>query len=166
MTLILLAALARNGTIGRDNGLPWRLPDDLRRFRALTLGKTVIMGRKTYESLPGSLPGRHSVVVSRDKGFGGAPQEIEVARSLEEALARARSTEVFIIGGASLFQQTLGRADRLYLTQIDADIEGDASFPAYEPTDWQIVAEERHPADDRHLYSFRFVTLERRRGQP
>ncbi len=162
MTLILLAALARNGTIGRDNSLPWRLPDDLRRFRTLTLGKTVIMGRKTYESLPGSLPGRHSVVVSRDKGFGAASQEVEVVHSLEEALARARSTEVFIIGGASLYQQTLGRADRLYLTQIDADIEGDASFPAYDPKDWRVVAEEPHPADDRHLYSFRFLTLERR----
>ncbi len=164
MTLSLLAAVARNGTIGRDNALPWRLPDDLRRFRALTLGKTVIMGRKTYESLPGSLPGRHSVVVSRDPVFAaGAAHDIEVVGSLEEALARARSTEVFIIGGASLYRQTLERADRLFLTQIDADIEGDASFPAYDPQDWELVADEPHPADDRHAYTFHFLRFERRR---
>lgn len=162
MTLTLLAAVARNGIIGRDNGLPWRLPDDLRRFRALTLGKTVVMGRKTYESLPGSLPGRHSVVVSRDQAFA-APHDIEVARSLEEALARARSTEIFIIGGASLYRQTLDRADRLYVTQIDADIEGDASFPTYDPQDWELVADEPHPADARHAHAFRFLRLERRR---
>ncbi len=163
MTLSLLAAVARNGTIGRDNALPWRLPDDLRRFRALTLGKTVIMGRKTYESLPGSLPGRHSIVVSRDPAFVAAAHDVEVARSLEEALARARSTEVFIIGGANLYQQTLGQADRLFLTQIDADIEGDALFPAYDPQDWELVADEPHLADDRHAYAFRFLRLERRR---
>ncbi len=163
MTLTLLAAVARNGIIGRENGLPWRLPDDLRRFRTLTLGKTVVMGRKTYESLPGSLPGRHSIVVSRDQGFAAAPHDIEVARSLEEALARARSTEIFIIGGASLYRQTLDRADRLYLTQIDADIEGDSSFPAYDPQDWELVADEPHMADDRHAHAFRFLKLERRR---
>lgn len=166
MKLALLAAVARNGAIGRDNGLPWHLPDDLRRFRALTLGKTVIMGRKTYESLPGALPGRHSIVVSRDGRYRAVRQDAQVAGSLDEALAQARSTEVFIIGGASLYQQTLARADRLYLTEIDADVAGDAFFPRYDHADWETMAEETHRADDRHPHAFRFLTLERRTRPP
>ncbi|WP_297396068.1 dihydrofolate reductase [Acidiferrobacter sp.] len=166
MKLALLAAVARNGAIGRDNGLPWHLPDDLRRFRALTLGKTVIMGRKTYESLPGALPGRHSIVVSRDGRYRAVRQDAQVAGSLDEALAQARSTEVFIIGGASLYQQTLARADRLYLTEIDADVAGDAFFPRYDPADWETIADEAHRADDRHPHAFRFLTLERRTRPP
>ena len=166
MKLALLAAVARNGAIGRDNGLPWHLPDDLRRFRALTLGKTVIMGRKTYESLPGALPGRHSIVVSRDGRYRAVRQDAQVAGSLDEALAQARSTEVFIIGGASLYQQTLARADRLYLTEIDADVAGDTFFPRYDPADWETIADEAHRADDRHPHAFRFLTLERRTRPP
>ncbi len=166
MKLALLAAVARNGAIGRDNGLPWHLPDDLRRFRALTLGKTVIMGRKTYESLPGALPGRHSIVVSRDGRYRAVRQDAQVAGSLDEALAQARSTEVFIIGGASLYQQTLARADRLYLTEVDADVAGDAFFPRYDHADWETMAEETHRADDRHPHAFRFLTLERRTRPP
>jgi dihydrofolate reductase len=164
--LALLAAVARNGAIGRDNGLPWHLPDDLRRFRALTLGKTVIMGRKTYESLPGALPGRHSIVVSRDRRYRAVRKDAQVAGSLDEALAQARSTEVLIIGGASLYQQTLARADRLYLTEIDADVAGDTFFPRYDPADWETIADEAHRADDRHPHAFRFLTLERRTRPP
>jgi dihydrofolate reductase len=162
MRLALLAAVARNGTIGRDNRLPWHLPDDLRRFRMLTLGKTVIMGRKTHESLPGALPGRHSVIVSRDSGYEAAREDVEVAASLEDALGRARSTEVFIIGGASLYEQTLALADRLYLTEIDADVAGDAFFPRYDRAEWETLADEAHRADDRHSHAFHFLTLERR----
>ncbi|WP_298134763.1 dihydrofolate reductase [Acidiferrobacter sp.] len=162
MRLAILAAVARNGTIGDDNRLPWHLPDDLRRFRALTLGKTVIMGRKTHESLPGPLPGRHSVVVSRDAGYV-AHGDAEVVGSLDEALRRARPPEAFIIGGASLYRQTLALAHRLYLTQIEADVGGDAVFPPYDRSRWEVIAEEAHPADDRHPYNFRFLTLERRR---
>ncbi len=162
MRIAILAAVARNGTIGRDNRLPWHLPDDLRRFRALTLGKTVIMGRKTYESLPGALPGRHSIIVSRDLKDSPAGNDIELARSLEDALGRGRSSEVFVIGGASLYRQILPQAHRLYLTEIDAEIAGDAFFPAYDRADWAVVTDEAHPADDRHPHSFRFLTLERR----
>ncbi len=165
MRLALLAAVARNGTIGRDNRLPWHLPDDLRRFRMLTLGRTVIMGRKTHESLPGALPGRHSIIVSRDSGYEAAREDVEVVASLEDALGRARSTEVFIIGGASLYEQTLARADRLYLTEIDADVAGDAFFPSYDRGEWETFADEAHPADDRHSHAFRFLTLERRAPQ-
>ena len=166
MRLALLVAVARNGTIGRDNGLPWHLPDDLRRFRALTLGKTVIMGRKTHESLPGTLPGRHSIVVSRDRRYEAAREDAEVVGSLDDALGRARSTEVFIIGGASLYAQTLARADCLYLTEIDADVTGDAFFPRYDRADWETLADEAHRADDRHSHAFRFLTLERRTRAP
>lgn len=161
MTIALLAAIARNRTIGKNNALPWRLPDDLRHFRTLTLGKSVIMGRKTFESLPAPLVGRHSIVVSRDTHYRTHGAQCETAYSLEEALKRGQSAEIFIIGGASLYAQTLPLADRLYITAIDNDVEGDTFFPLYEQQAWRTVAEEPHAADARHAYPFRFLVLER-----
>ncbi|HUW97448.1 MAG TPA: dihydrofolate reductase [Acidiferrobacter sp.] len=163
MTLTLIVAVAHNGVIGQKNTLPWRLPDDLRRFRGLTLHHSVIMGRRTFESLPGPLVDRHCIVVSRDTGFLEKTEGVEVAPSIEEALGRARSDEIFVAGGASLYAQTLARADRLYLTEVQADIVGDAFFPSYDQRDWREVASEAHVADARHSYAFRFVTLERNR---
>ncbi len=162
MTITLIVALARNRVIGISNTLPWRLPDDLKRFRALTLHHTVIMGRKTYESLPAPLKDRHCVVISRNPGFAVTGDNTERAASLEEALARAQSPEIFIAGGASLYAQALGRADRLYLTEVDTTVDGDAFFPAYNLNEWHTATETFHPADARHLYSFRFLVLERR----
>ena len=161
MSIALIAALARNGVIGVNNTLPWRLPDDLRRFRALTLNHTVIMGRRTFDSLPGPLRDRHCIIVSRDPAFMPTGNTTEVAPSIEEALAQARSEEIFVAGGASLYAQTLERADRLYLTEVETTLEGDAFFPPYDRRDWREVRHEVHASDTRHPYAFHFLTLDR-----
>jgi dihydrofolate reductase len=151
----LVAALARNRVIGSGNRLPWHLPEDLRRFKRLTMGAPVIMGRKTHESIGKALPGRRNIVVTRQAGarFEGC----EVAGSLEAALALAGDVpEVFVIGGAELYRLALPRADRLYLTLIDANYDGDAFFPEFDPAEWRETA--REPGA-----GFAFVTYERRR---
>src|SRR5260370_4260992 len=131
MSLALIAAVARNGVIGRANALPWRLPADLKRFKTLTLGHTLMMGRKTFESIGRPLPGRTMVVISRG-GFR-APEGVQVVATVEEALAAAAAdSEVFVAGGAEIYQQTIARADRLYLTHIDSDFEGDTRFPDFD----------------------------------
>ncbi|MFY0580643.1 dihydrofolate reductase [Cystobacter fuscus] len=127
MRLSAIVAMASNRCIGRDNTLPWRLPADLQRFKRLTLGHTLLMGRKTYESIGRPLPGRTMLVVTRQHGW--APEGIEVAHSLEEALARARGDEIFLAGGAQLYEQAMDRVRRLYLTRIDREYEGDTFFP-------------------------------------
>jgi dihydrofolate reductase len=158
----LIAAVAGNGVIGRDGGLPWHLPADLARFRKLTLGHHLIVGRHTWESIGRPLPGRRMVVVS---GRGLAlPEGVALAHSLEEALAlaaRAGEAEAFVGGGARLYREALPLAGRLYLTRVLADVAGDVTFPELEPSAWRVVTREEHPADDRHAYPFAFVTLER-----
>ena len=153
----LIAAVARNGTIGRDNALPWRLPEDLRRFKALTMGHAMIMGRRTWESLGRPLPGRRHVVVSRDPGYRAAG--ITVVHSLADALA-AGGDDAYVIGGAMLYEQALPFVDRLELTEIDADVAGDAYFPAFDRSQWQEVGRESHRTDEGLGYDF--VTLVRR----
>jgi len=155
----LVAALARNRVIGTGNRLPWHLPEDLKRFKRLTMGAPVIMGRKTHQSILEQagrpLPGRRNIVVTRqaDARWDGC----EVARSLDDAIALAgEAPEVFVIGGAELYRLALPRADRLYLTLIDADYEGDTFFPAFDPADWRETA--REPGA-----GFAFVTYERSR---
>lgn len=152
LPLCLIAALADNRVIGVDNRLPWRLPADLRYFKATTLGKPVIMGRKTWDSLGRALPGRLNLVVSRQPGLqlDGA----EVQASLEAALARAaewaeaeRAGEIMLIGGAELYAQALPLAERLYLTRVHLTPEGDAWFPAFAEADWQRVSQHGHPAE-------------------
>ena len=147
-------ARAANGVIGRDGQLPWRLPADLKRFKALTMGKPMIMGRKTFESFPSPLPGRRHIVLTRgDWTADGA----EVAHSLDDALAMAGG-DVAVIGGAEIFALLLDRAERIELTEVHAEPEGDVAVPAF--TGWTEVAREDHPADgDRPAYSF--VTLTR-----
>jgi dihydrofolate reductase len=157
--LAVVAALARNGVIGRDNRLPWHLPDDLRHFKRLTLGRPIVMGRRTFESLPGLLPDRTHVVVTRNPAYS-APGAV-VVRSLDEAIAKAGGDEVLVVGGAALYAQALPRAQRLYLTRIDADIAGDAHFPPVDWGEWREVAREEHGTDAKHAYAFAFVTLER-----
>jgi len=151
----LVAALARNRVIGAGDRLPWHLPEDLRRFKRLTMGAPVIMGRKTHDSIGRPLPGRRNIVVTRqaDARWDGC----EVARSLDDAIALAADApEVFVIGGGELYRLALSRADRLYLTLIDADYEGDAFFPEFDPADWRETA--REPGA-----GFAFVTYERSR---
>ncbi len=158
--LTLIAALAHNRVIGRDNRLPWRLPADLRFFKQMTLGKPLLMGRRTWESIGRPLPGRRMIVLSRDPDYS-APGCV-VAPSLDAALREADAvSEIMVIGGALLYAQTLPLADRLYLTQVDAEIAGDAWFPQWELQDWRLDWEENHPADAQHAWPYRFQRWER-----
>jgi dihydrofolate reductase len=158
--IVILVAVAENGVIGSDNRLPWRLPDDLKRFKALSLGKPVVMGRRTFDSIGRALPGRANIVVSRQPGL--AIDGAVVARSLDAALAAAGTApEVVVIGGAQIFRQVLPRTDVIHLTRVHAHIEGDVVFPELDPGKWRETAVEHHAADERHQYPFTFVTLQR-----
>jgi dihydrofolate reductase len=155
-TITLILARADNGVIGRDGQLPWRLPADLKRFKALTMGKAMIMGRKTFDSLPAPLPGRRHIVLTRDAAWQ-APGA-EPAASVETALALAGPGEVMVIGGAEVFARFLPRADRIELTEVHLDAEGDVVVPPF--TGWRETAREPHPAEgERPAHDF--VTLER-----
>lgn len=154
--LSLIVAVAENGVIGRDNALPWHISEDLRYFKQVTSGKTVIMGRKTFQSIGRPLPNRTNIVVSRDPGF--AAPGVQVARSLDEALAAAGQGEAVVIGGSSLFAEALGRADRFYLTEIHRAYEGDVHFPSWNRNAWRETAR-RDVAGDPDIT---FVTFERR----
>lgn len=162
MKIAMIAAMAADRVIGKDNKMPWHMPADLQHFKAVTLGKPVVMGRKTFESIGKPLPGRRNLVLSRTK-----PQDIagvEWINSVDEALALlAGAPEIMIIGGAELYRQCLPIADRLYLTLIDAQLDGDTHFPDYSANEWQTVSEQRSAADERNPYAYRFITLERRR---
>jgi dihydrofolate reductase len=158
--LVLVAALADNGVIGRDGALPWQLPDDLKRFKALTLGKPILMGRRTSESIGRALPGRRNLVLTRQATV--AVPGVEVVASVAEALARcAGVAELCVIGGAELYRATLPLADVLELTLVHAQVEGDVQFPAYERGDWREVARSEHAADGRHAWPMSFVRYER-----
>jgi len=159
-SLALIAAVARNGVIGVDNRLPWRLAADLRRFRSLTTGHTIVMGRKTWESLPGALPGRENVVVTRQAGYR-ADNAVVVA-SLDDALAAASlPSPVFCIGGGELYGAALPRADILYLTEIDRDVAGDTTFPAFDRARWREIYRESHSRDTEDGFGYAFVTYRR-----
>lgn len=161
----LLAAVADNGVIGRGGALPWHLPADLRRVKALTVGHTLIMGRKTFASIGKPLPKRRSIVLSRDPEY--RPDGVEVAAGLDQALAMARAAgerHVFVFGGAGVFAAALPLADRLYLTRVHAEVEGDVRFPAWDPDDWQLIVETYWPADERHAYPYTFSEYRRRRA--
>jgi dihydrofolate reductase len=158
--LTLVVAMAHDRVIGRDNEMPWHLPADLKHFKSITLGKPVVMGRRTYESIGRPLPGRLNIVITRDHGYE-APGCTVVA-SLDAALAAAGDAqEVMVIGGANLYAQVIERAERMYLTLIDAELEGDTHFPEYDAQAWRVCAREPHPADEKNAYPYEFVTLER-----
>jgi dihydrofolate reductase len=160
MSITLIAAMAKNRVIGRDNGLPWRLPDDLKFFMRSTLGRTVLMGRRTFESLPGGpLKNRLNVVLTRRTDY--RPDGCEVVHSVEEALARYGGGELMVAGGAEVYALFLPHADRMLLTEVDAAVEGDAFFPAWNPAEWTLVESLEHPADEKHAYAFRFNTYVR-----
>ena len=158
--LYLIAALGRNRVIGVSGDLPWRLPDDLKRFKALTLGQTLLMGRKTWTSLGRPLPGRDNRVLSRAPRF--AAEGARVFDRLEAALACPQGEAVWVIGGGELYAALLPRATRLYLTEVDAAPEGDTWFPALDPAQWHEVARTHHAADERHAAAFDFVDYVRR----
>ncbi len=157
----LIVARARNGVIGRNGTLPWRLPEDLAHFKRTTMGSPIIMGRKTWESIGRPLPGRRNVVVSRQKGF--AAEGTEVVADLDAALALcADAAEVFVIGGAQLYAAALPRAQRLVVTEIDADFEGDAHWPPVDASQWRETAREHHAPTAQRAFALDFVTYERR----
>lgn len=161
--LVLVVARARNGVIGRDNGLPWHLPEDLRHFKALTLGKPILMGRRTFESIGRPLPGRLNLVLTRDRNF--RPDGVTVVHDLDAALAAAGdAAELMVIGGAELYRQLLPRATRIELTEVDADVAGDTRLDAFPDADWVETSRTALPGDARHAWPYSFVTLERRAG--
>lgn len=168
VTITLLAALDRDRAIGRGNALPWHLPADLKRFKALTLGKPILMGRLTAESLGRALPGRRNLVLTRSGRvpFGG----MRAVASVDEAIGLARgdgADELCVIGGAQAYALALPLAGRLYLTHVDTAVEGaDAHFPAFDPARWRAISRQPHPADDRHAHAFEFVDYERAGEQP
>ena len=159
--LNLVAALDRHGAIGRDNTLPWHLPDDLKRFKAVTLGKPVLMGRRTAQSLGRALPGRENLVLTRS---GRVPFEgMQAVASLDEALDRASGVpELCVIGGGEIYALTLPLATRLQLTHVDTTVaDAHAFFPTLDAGDWRVVHREAHAADARHAFAFEFVDYER-----
>ena len=161
--LSIIVAVAKNNAIGLNNELLYRLPGDLKRFKALTTGHTIIMGRKTFESLPkGALPNRRNIVLSRQEGLHY--ENAECYRSLEEALMQCDYTEdVYIIGGAELYKQTLGLASRIHLTLVeDTPAEADAFFPELNSNDWEETSREEHPADEKHAQAYTFIDYKRR----
>lgn len=158
--IAIIVAMAENGVIGSDNRLPWHLPDDLKRFKALSLGKPIVMGRRTFESIGKPLPGRANIVVSRQPGLEIAGAV--VVSSLDAALAAAGDVpEIVIIGGAEIFRQALPRTDTIHLTRVHARVAGDVMFPELDSGQWRETVVEHHAADERHQYAFTFVTLQR-----
>lgn len=170
MHVAIYVAVAENGVIGRDNGLPWRLSSDLKRFKAGTMGKPIIMGRKTFESIGKPLPGRLNIVVTRDRAFRA--EGAEVAGSLDEAIALAKvrarcmagADEICVVGGGEIYRQAMPVADRLNVTHVLAQIEGDALFPEIDPAIWRLVGSEDVPAGDRDSHATRYAVYERRQS--
>ena len=158
--LSLIAAMTPNRVIGRNNELPWHLPEDLRFFKRITMGKPLLMGRKTHESIGRPLPGRTNIVITRGQDYRA--EGCIVAHSLEQALVAAGNVEeAMVIGGAALYELALPQADRIYLTRVRAELEGDAWFPPLDLSQWGEVWREDHPADAKHAYSYRFSQWER-----
>jgi dihydrofolate reductase len=160
MPVSLIAAVARNGTIGREGRLPWRLSDDLARFKRLTLGHAVLMGRRTWESLGRPLPGRRNVVLTRNASFS-APG-CETVNSVEEGRALAAGAELFVIGGAMVYAAFMPFADRLFITHVDCDVPGDVVFPPIDSGQWRIVEETPGTMDPRNTLPHRFTVYEKR----
>jgi dihydrofolate reductase len=164
--VVLVVAKAENGAIGRGGELPWHLRSDMRYFREITMGKPIVMGRRTFKSLPRVLDGRLNIVLSRDRGFV-APDAV-MAHSLKEGLDAARASaartgafEIMIIGGEELFREVLPQAHRIYLTEVHASPKADTFFPALDPNEWREVSREAHPAGPKDDHDFSFVVLDR-----
>lgn len=156
--IIFVVAMDKNQAIGRGGQLPWHLPDDLKRFKELTLGKPILMGRKTYDSIGRPLPKRRNVVLTRDAGF--KVEGVEVIHTLEEALALG--DEIMVIGGGEIFGLTMPYATKMYLTLVDTTVQGtDAFFPDWNMAQWREVHRTFHPSDERHAFAFSYIDLER-----
>jgi dihydrofolate reductase len=163
--VIIVVAVARNGVIGREGDMPWRLPSDLKHFKAVTMGKPIVMGRKTFESIGRPLPGRANIVISRTSG---PIDGVEVVRSLDEAIAlgRERAAEtgadaVAVVGGGEIYAQAMPMADALHVTHVEAEIEGDTRFPSIDPASWRLVSDTAIPAGERDSHDMRFALYRR-----
>ena len=164
MRIGLITAMSRNQVIGRNNELPWHLSADLKHFKKITMGKPIIMGRKTFESIGRPLPGRQNIVITRNPDY--RPDGVRVVAGLDEAVEAAGDVdEAMVIGGADIYFQFLPRADRLYLTLVHTVIDGDAHFPAYNRREWRLIVEENHPADESNPHPYSFLTLQRLWGK-
>jgi len=162
MRVTIIAAVADNGVIGQGNDIPWRLPEDWRRFKRATMGHHLIMGRRTWDSIGRPLPGRTTIVVSR--GRPELPEGVVLAHSIEEALEAARQAgddQAFVAGGAEIYRRTLPLADRILLTRVRSEPDGDTSFPHWEPSEWELTSAEPRPADQRHAFAYNFETYDR-----
>ena len=160
LRLSIIVAMARNRVIGADGAIPWRLPNELKLFKSVTMGHHIIMGRKTYESIGRLLPGRTTVIVTRQADYR-VPGAL-IAHSLEAAIdACDGDDEVFVIGGGELYKAALSLADRMYLTTVDAEPDGDTYMPEVDPADWRMTSSQSFEADDRHRYSYRFAVYDR-----
>jgi dihydrofolate reductase len=164
MHISIIVAVAENGVIGRGGKLPWQLSDDLRRFKRLTMGHTIVMGRRTWESIGRPLAGRQMIVVSRQPGYRVDLQGIRAAANLADALRMAEAAgddEAFIIGGAEMYREALPRAHRLYMTRVHAQVAGDTQFPSYDAAEWRQLSSELHAADAKNDLPFSFEVYER-----
>jgi len=162
MIISIIVAVAENGGIGLNNKMLWHLPDDLKRFKRLTMDKPVIMGRKTFESIGKPLPGRVNIIISQNEDF--APDGTTVVSSISDAFETAAKTEtdeVFIIGGGTIYKETIGKTDRLYITEVQAAPEADTFFEIDYLENWQEISREHHPADEKHQFSFDFIDYQR-----
>lgn len=159
--ITVIAAVAENNALGKENQLLWHLPDDFKRFKTLTSGHYIVMGRKTFESFPKPLPNRTHVIISRQANY--QPEGCIVVNSLEQAIeACPKTEEVFIIGGGEIYRQSIAVADKLDLTRVHATFEADTHFPEIDLSQWQLVFEEHHPKDERHDFAFTFQTFTRK----
>lgn len=164
MIISMIVAVAENGVIGKNNDLPWHLPDDLKFFKNTTKGHVILMGRKCFESFGRPLPHRTNIIITRNKEY--SQEGTLVVHSLDEAFKVAREKEeeeVFVCGGEEIYRQSMDQADKLYLTRIHADVDGDVYFPDFDQEQWQLISEEYHPADEKHVYDFTFKTYTRKR---
>ena len=160
MKLSLIAAMAKNRVLGKDNKMPWHLPGELAYFKKVTLGKPVLMGRNTFDSIGKPLPGRRNMVISSQPGY--APDGVEVFSKLQVAMAAVSDVEeLMVVGGGKIYEAFVPYADRLYLTQIDAEFEGDTFFPALNPLEWKEISAEKHSKDEKNAYDFTCRVLER-----
>jgi dihydrofolate reductase len=160
--IAIVVAAAENNVIGKDNGLIWHLPADLRHFRQITMGHPILMGRKTYESIGKPLPGRTSIIITTQKGYEA--EGCIVTHSLQEALEQARQQDeaIYIIGGAEIYKQALPLTDTIYLTRLHHAFEGDVYFPELKEQDWETVEQEHHEPDEKNKYPYSFLTLKRK----
>jgi len=157
----LIAAMDRNHLIGKNNQLPWHLPADFAHFKSVTMGKPILMGRKTYESIGKPLPGRHNIVLTHSPEL--KIDGVSVVNSLDEAIeAAAGEKEMMVIGGSTIYEVLLPRADRMYLTHVDAEFEGDAWFPKFDESQWEQIESVIHAPDEKNIYPCRFVTYQRK----